>query len=304
MRRYAVTDIGTNSARLMIAHLENGRIAADYKTLRLIRMGEGMVAKREIVPEAMARAKQALLDFISISREYGVDMDDFFAFGTSAVREANNGREFVDYIQKECGIGVEIISGGREALLGFAGCIDGEGAMFDIGGGSTEVMAGSLDEVRFQKSFAIGTVRLLQMFPSGDAADPEAFRQAHALAARTFEGVPDGKSLIYTGIGGTATALAMLDLGLAEYAAERVQGHILTRRRAQEICGMLESKTAEQRKTMIGLPEKKADVIVFGAILFVEFMKAADARKVIVSDSDNQEGYLKFKLNLVGSCCY
>ena len=60
MKKYAVVDIGTNSARLMIAHVEDGQIIADYKTLRLIRMGEGMVGKREIVPAAMARAKEAL----------------------------------------------------------------------------------------------------------------------------------------------------------------------------------------------------------------------------------------------------
>ncbi len=299
MKRYAVVDIGTNSARLMIAHINDGQIIADYKTLRLIRMGEGMVGKREIVPAAMQRAKEALLDYLNISREYGVNKEDFFAFGTSAIRDAENRNTFVDYIKNECGIQIDIISGDREALLGFAGSIRGEGYMFDIGGGSTEVMQGSLTDVRFKNSFQIGTVRMLQMFPGGDVADPQAFLQAHAHAAKTFAGVPNIGNNICTGIGGTATALAMLDLGLIEYDAAHVQGHVVTLKRAEELCTMLKNKTTAQRRKIGGLPEKKADVIVFGAILFLEFMKAAGAQTVTVSDNDNQEGYLKFKLGLI-----
>lgn len=304
MKRYAVVDIGTNSARLMIAHIENGGVVADFKTLRLIRVGEGMVGKRVIVPAAMERTKQALLEYLQISQEYGVDKDDFFVFATSAVRDAQNKDAFCHYIKKECGIDIDIISGDREALLGFAGCIDGEGAMFDIGGGSTEVMQGRLSDVRFAHSFQIGTVRMLQMFPGGDDADPDAFKQAHALAANTFAEVPYAGHLRYCGIGGTATALAALDLGLTEYIVERVQGHEITLQRAQALCDMLKSKTKKQRKAISGLPEKKADVIVFGAVIFVEFMKAVGASSIIVSDSDNQEGYLKFKLGFIEACCH
>lgn len=304
MKRYAVVDIGTNSARLMIAHVEGCEVVADFKTLKLIRVGEGMVGKKEIVSAAMERTKQALLEYKQLSREYGVGPKDFFAFGTSAVRDALNREAFIGFIKQECGIEIEVISGDREALLGFAGCIDGEGGMFDIGGGSTEVMTGRLNEVRFKESFPIGTVRMLQMFPSGDEADKKAFELSHALAASTFKNVPDAGKHIFIGIGGTATAMAMLDLEMAVYSAERVQGHVITRERAQELCDMLKSKTKEQRKAMIGLPEKKADVIVFGAILFLEFMRAVGAQTVIVSDSDNQEGYLKFKLGLIEAYCH
>ncbi len=299
MKHYAVVDIGTNSARLMIAHIEGKRVIADYKTLRLIRVGEGMVGKRQIVPAAMERTKKALCEYLLISTQHGVQKEDFFCFGTSAVRDAQNREEFCVYIKRECGISLDIISGDREALLGFAGCIDENGGMFDIGGGSTEVMLGSLKDVQFQKSFQIGTVRMLQMFPGGDEADPQAFINAHEWAAKTFEGVPSAQGFTYTGIGGTATALAALELKLQSYDAKLIQGHVITLESAQVLCDMLKSRTKEQRKSMIGLEENKADVIVFGAILFVEFMKAVKAQTVIISDSDNQEGYLKFKLGLI-----
>jgi len=296
--RYAVVDIGTNSARLMIAHVEDGRVVADYKTLRLIRVGEGMVDRRVIVPAAMERTRQALREFLAISREYGA-AERFMCFATSAVRDAENRDEFTDYIRRECGVDVDIISGDNEAILGFAGSVGGFGGMFDIGGGSTEVMAGTLNKPFFQHSFNIGTVRLLQMFPSADEADPKAFEGACAHIRGVFHDVPAPQGFVYTGIGGTATALAALDLELREYDAERVHGHVLSLETVKRLEAMLMSKTKRQREQIAGLPEKKADVIVFGAMLCREFMEQAGVDRIMVSDSDNMEGYLKLKLNLV-----
>ena len=299
MKRYAVVDIGTNSARLMIAHAKNGRIVADYKTLRLVRVGEGMVGEKRIVTAAMQRTAQALLEFIAASKEYGAS--EFLCFATSAVRDAQNSDDFLQFIKKQCGVDIDIVSGDKEALLGFAGSIEGSGGMFDIGGGSTEVMQGSLTDIAYKHSFDIGTVRCLQMFPSADEADPRAFEGAHRLAADSFLAVPRHVIYDYTGIGGTATALAAIDLGLKTYDAQRIQNHVLSLENAEEICTMLKSKTKAQRKELAGLEENKADVIVFGAILFVEFLKAVGATQARISDSDNQEGYLKFRLGLAAA---
>ena len=294
MAKYAVVDIGTNSARLMIAHASKGDIAAEMKTLRMVRVGEGMVDHKRITPAAMVRTRDALNEYLDISREYGIS--EFYCFATSAVREADNKQDFSDYIQHECGIMVDIISGDMEALLGFAGSVKGEGGMFDIGGGSTEVMFGSLNDVKFQTSFKIGTVKFLQLFPGADEADEQAYARAHALAQDTFSALPDTGDTVFTGIGGTATALAAIDLGLKEYIPARVQGHEISIKRAKELCEMLKNKTKAQRENLIGLEEKRADVIVFGGIICYEFMQAVGAEKIVVSDSDNQEGYLALKL--------
>lgn len=294
-----MVDIGTNSARLMIAHENESHIIADYKTLRLVRVGEGMVGEKRIMTAAMQRTSQALNEFIAISKDHGAS--DFFCFATSAVRDAQNSGEFLDYIKKNNGVDIDIVSGDKEALLGFAGSIDGSGGMFDIGGGSTEVMQGSLDDIAYQHSFDIGTVRCLQMFPGADEADPIAYEGARKWAAETFSAVPRQYSFGYTGIGGTATALAAIDLGLINYDTKRIQNHVITLDKAEEICAMLKSKTKAQRQELIGLEENKADVIVFGAILFVEFLKAAGAAQARISDSDNQEGYLKFRLGLAAA---
>ncbi|MGI5849523.1 MAG: hypothetical protein ACOX8Q_05610 [Christensenellales bacterium] len=298
MRYYAVVDLGTNSARLMIAYVASDAVVSVYKTLRMIRIGEEMVGKRHISAVAMVRTKRTLHEFMEIARQYGAE-GCFYCFATSAVREAENKQEFIDYIRRECGILVEILSGVTEAIFGFAGSVETQGGMFDIGGGSTEVIFGKLSDIRFRHSYKIGTVRFLQMFPAADDADPETFKKAHELARNTFAAIPNTGDCIFTGIGGTATALAAIDLGLKEYLAERVQGHEISIQRAKELCIMLEGKTKKQRTKMIGLDEKRADVIVFGAIILLEFMKAVDAEKIKVSDSDSQEGYLAHKLGII-----
>ncbi len=295
MNKYAVVDIGTNSVRLMIAHVSGKKIVSEYKTLRTIRVGEGMTSHRKISPSAMIRAKDTINEFISISK----GCTAFLCFATSAVRCAQNTDEFMQYIFEHCGVTIDVISGSEEALLGFAGSIQGYGGMFDIGGGSTEVMSGALDAIAFQHSFEIGTVRMLQMFPEVDFADETAYQKAHSLAAQTFIGIPQATDFVYTGIGGTATALAAIDLCLTQYDNKLVQGHLISLKRAQYLCDMLKSKTRQQRESIIGLQENRADVIVLGAIIMLEFMKASKSKSVIVSDSDNQEGYLLKKLNLL-----
>ena len=297
MKYYAVVDIGTNSARLMIAHSEDGQIVSDMKTLRMIRVGEAMVDTGAISDAATQRTIGALREFLCISEKYGAK-EQFYCFATSAVRDASNNRDYIDAVHAACGVMIEIISGDVEGLLGFAGSVQGEGGMFDIGGGSTEVVFGCLDDIRYKRSFRIGTVRSLQMFPSADDADPAAYRKAHELAYETFCAVPDMGGAVFTGIGGTATALAAIDLGLAVYDTARVQGHVITMQRATALCDMLEAKTKQQRKALVGLEERRADVIVFGAIIMLEFMRAVGADRIIVSDRDNQEGCLSWKLGI------
>ncbi len=297
MEHYAVVDLGTNSARLMIAHLEGGSVVADMKTLRMVRIGEGMVDQRCILPAATARAAQAINEFQDIAQQYGTG-SHFYCFGTSAVREAENRDEFLSQIKRECGVSIDVISGEKEASLGFAGSVEGYGGMIDIGGGSTEVMFGSLEDVWYQRSFFIGTVRAHAMFPGGDEARTEAFAAAHRHTEELFSALPNTDGMIFTGIGGTATQLAAIDLKLETYDPARVQGHEIPLERMQELCALLEGMTADQRKSIVGMEEKRADVVVFGAIIMLSFMEEIGASHIVVSDRDNQEGYLSLKLGL------
>lgn len=296
--KYSVVDLGTNSARLMVARRENGLAVSEYKTLRTIRIGENMVSEKIITDAAMWRTADTLKEFKKISEEKGASR--FLCFATSAVRDALNKNEFTEFIKNECGVDIDIISGETEAEIGFSGSVRGRGGMFDIGGGSTEIVFGKPEKIEYKRSFCIGTVRMLQMFPGADNAEKKDFENAHLFAAEVFSELPDTGDIFFTGIGGSATALAAIDLGLKVYSSERVQGHIISLGRAAELCRMLEGKTKRERERIIGLEQNRADVIVFGAIIMIEFMKKVNAGEITVSDRDNQEGYLERMLKRNG----
>ena len=99
MAKYAVVDIGTNSARLMIAQVSNKSIKSVYKTLRTIRVGEGMTSNRRISEGAMQRTLKTLKEYLELSP----DCEEFFCFATSAVRDAQNKEAYVDFIRAACG---------------------------------------------------------------------------------------------------------------------------------------------------------------------------------------------------------
>lgn len=273
-KRYAVVDIGTNSARLMIADFENGSIEVIGKSLNTVRIGEGIGASSRITEAAMERTVQALLTYRDEAREKGAQ--EIFVFATSAVREASNKEEFANKVLSVCGFRVDIISGREEAQIGFlgaAGCGRRRGIV-DIGGGSTEVIVGRDENLEYIKSFRVGTVRSLSLYPDSKDNTGNGYADLRArIRDETAELSGQGfGNTHFIGIGGTATALASIALGLKEYRGEKVQGYILTSEKLDEIFALLSSIGIEQRKNVTGLDSKRADVIVFGCCILQEFM--------------------------------
>ena len=297
--RYAVIDIGTNSVRLMLADIEGGKIKTVLKTLNTVRIGEGMGKSNSISEAAMKRTILALAAYKKQALEEGAKK--LYVFATSAVREAENKQEFIKAVQERCGIAIDVISGEEEAQIGFLGAA-GRGekcGIIDIGGGSTEVICGQNEDLSYMKSFRVGTVRALSLFPENES--PKALSKARAWVSGEiaelsekpfFVGVP------FVGIGGTATALAAIALGLKTYDPDKVQGYILTQEKLSVIFHMLSSMTVEQRKSVTGLDSMRADVIVYGCMIMMAFMSAIGLTQIEVSDRDNQEGYLIRQLNL------
>jgi exopolyphosphatase/guanosine-5'-triphosphate,3'-diphosphate pyrophosphatase len=300
VKRYAVMDIGTNSVRLMLADVENGNLTVKSKALNTVRIGEGIGLNSGIGEAAMERAVGALHAFKNEAQQKGAE--GFYVFATSAVREASNKEEFADRVLSVCGFPVDIISGREEAEIGFLGAA-GSGCrrgIIDIGGGSTEVILGCGEDLEYVKSFKVGTVRALSLYPDSETDGGRSYEAMRAwvrdeikeLSGRGF------KKEAFIGIGGTATALASIALGLTAYDGEKVQGYSLTADKLKGIFSMLSSIGVEQRKHVTGLDSKRADVIVFGCCLLQEFMSMLGVGAVEVSDRDNLEGYLIKKLGL------
>ena len=277
--KYAVIDIGSNSVRLML--WADGPL---YKRVVTTRLAEGLSASGVLSDEACSRTVAAIGGLCREGRDAGARIA---AFATAAVRSAANGRAFCNRVKRECGVEVDVVSGEEEALLGLCGALgDSDGGIIDIGGASTEVCIRRGGNIAFSVSLPVGVVRLLERC----GQDKEKLIGAACEAVRPLAAAR-GKDRLYA-IGGTASTLASIRLGLSEYDAGKLAGLSLSAQYLGEIGERLLGLTVEQRKRIPGMDVRRADVIAGGAVLLYEAVCALGADEVRFSDGDNLEGYL------------
>ncbi len=279
--KYAVIDIGSNSVRLLL-WADGCSLSKKISTTRL---GEGLAFTGCLAPAAITRTIQAIGDFIQIAEAEKVDRIDLFA--TAAVRESSNGKEFVAIVQKTFGMSVDILSGEREALLGFLGALEGrDGGIIDIGGASTEVTVGKNGKVVYAVSVPIGAVRLR------DSCGEDPAKLSHCIAEKmdAFSGVPYAAPWI--AIGGTATSLAALEYAVEPYDSKIIHGKTMTALQIESWAKRLLSMSQEERIQLKGMDRRRADILGGGALLFGMLLKRQNISAVTISEADNLEGYL------------
>src|SRR5690242_3048024 len=216
----AAIDQGTNTTRLLVAGVEDGRIEELHRETRITRLGEGVDTRRRLLPVPIARVRNVLSDYRRTAESLGAERTLLVA--TSAVRDAENGEAFLGEIEWSYGFATRLLSGDEEAELTRRGIGRTEPGtlIVDIGGGSTELV---LDG--FQTSLPLGSVRFTERHGEDVAALEGAARDVLP------ELKPGPRAAI--GVAGTITTLAALDLGLPEYDRKRVHGHLLTREGAR-----------------------------------------------------------------------
>ncbi len=307
-RRLAAMDIGSNSVRLMIAELSaDGTLMPLRKELVTTRIYEGLARTGKLSAVAVDRTLAAINILKDKAREAGAD--SLYCFATAAVREAKNRDEFLQRVFKETSMAVEVLSEEAEARLGFVGIMEkGPRGALDIGGGSAEIALGQDLDVNYAVSLKLGAVRALEKYPLGDIADPltlEAMRQwAACVFARDGAAAREAAQRMgvsnFSGIGGTITTLAAMDLKLSKYDSSRVQGHVLTRAAVEKTLQKLASLPLEKRQQLPGLMPERADIIIGGVVILLEFLLFMGIDQITVSDRDNLEGFLTYKLNETG----
>ncbi len=279
--KLAVIDIGSNSVRLM--SWADGKVL--YKQLQTTRLGEGL-SGGVLLPEAIERTARAVCAFHAQSILEGAD--EVYAFATAAVRSAKNGEEFCGRVKELCGLTVDVVSGQDEARLGLSGALASaqEGSIIDIGGGSTEVCVRMHGKTSYAKSIDLGAVRLFD----GCGQEKE---KLLAVIRPAIEAFSDCRlaGRVYA-VGGTATTLAAVALGLERYDAAKVQDYRMTAREVGNLAEQLLSLSLQERILLAGMDARRAEIIGGGALLLHEIMKKLSIDELYVSDSDNQEGYL------------
>lgn len=269
----AAVDCGTNSVRLLVSRITDGRLVEVDRRLHLTRLGQGVDATGKFHTEALARTLDAMADFGAELDELGVTHRRVVA--TSAARDAANSAEFFDGARARLGVDAEVIPGEEEARLSYAGAVsalpdlDQPVLVMDIGGGSTELVLGSDGAARDAVSLDIGSVRLRERFLHSDPPSPAEIAEATAQIDALLDdcGIDFGAVATWVGVGGTVTSLSALVQGLPTYDRARVHGSVLTHEQLDELgLGLLAMPVA----TVTALPTMvpgRADVICGGALI-------------------------------------
>ncbi len=290
--RVATIDIGTNSVLLLIAETRPGaELHPLLERATITRLGEGVDAQGALSEPAKTRTLACLRDYAQLIAEHAVDQVG--AVGTSAMRDAG-AEDFSERVKEVLGVRPEVISGQREALLTFDGALAGLDpvgiiAVFDIGGGSTEVIVGARlskagASLKRAVSLDVGAVRLTERHIESDPptdAELRAIRQDVRLALRK---APSMRGRPLVGVAGTVTTLTAFVHEVVPYDPRMVHGAILSRFALGEAIDTLTSCTLAQRRALPAIEPGRADVIVAGAIVVDEICAAAEADRLVVSD--------------------
>jgi exopolyphosphatase/guanosine-5'-triphosphate,3'-diphosphate pyrophosphatase len=296
----AVVDIGSNSTRLLIAGLDDGRVTQELvRHSEVTRLGAGVDADGRLSDEGMQRVYTTL-------DGYKAEIDAHHckaavAVLTSAVRDSANGGEFADTVRDRYGLEPHVLTGDQEAQLTFKGATSERDAsdrtptlVLDIGGGSTEMIIGSGGEVGFHVSTQAGVVRQTERHLH---SDPPAAAEMAALVADVHQilqdNVPaDQRDGVGHGIAvaGTATSLAAIAQHLDPYDPERVHGYLLSADECERILGELSAMPLAQRRNVAGLHPDRAPTIVAGVLIFREVLRLFGLDQIEISEHDILRG--------------
>ena len=281
-------DIGTNSTNLLIAD----RSGPLRRRIEVTRLGKGVDASRRLDPEAIERTVAMLAEYRKELDAHGATA--VRAIATSASRDATNRDEFFDGAEAVLGVRPELISGdeeGRLAFLGASGVVSSTHeppwGMLDIGGGSTELVLGDLDH-REGSSIDVGSVRITELFLGSDPPRPEELSNAIGMVSdhledvvRAVPGLLEGAPMI--GIAGTITVVAAVELGLATFDPDRIDGMRLSREAAEDVFRTLATEPLAARIHNPGLPRERADVIVGGCCVLGAVLRRLHLPELIVT---------------------
>jgi len=290
MTRVAAVDLGTNSTRLLVADVDGDRLEEVTRRLTITRLGEGVDERRRLLPVPIARVRNCLAEY---RRELeALAAERTLCIATSSARDADNGEAFLGEIEWSYGFTTRLLTGTEEAAMMIRGVTAGRPPLddvlvVDIGGGSTELVVAAEGEVAFATSLDIGCVRVTERFLSSDPPSRPELAAASGYVRSLLPRLEAGSAI---GVAGTVTTLATLDLGDAEYDADRTHGHRLSLASVEELLERLAAMTTEERVAGLGIEPGRASVIVAGVIVLREMLTIYGLSEIEVSERDVLHG--------------
>ncbi len=284
----AVIDIGTNSVKLLIADVQDGRVEPLVERGIQTRLGSGFYETRLLTRKAIEETATAVALFAKEIQQLGVEESRVIA--TSAAREALNATELITAVCQASGLVLDVISGEQEAQWAFEGVTvggtfkDQPVLILDVGGGSSEFILGQGRQQFFRNSYPLGIVRVLEGVTCSNP--PTVAQRDHTLARvidflgttvkpelETFLQQISRQELAVVGTGGTACVLMAMELQLTGFDRDRLESSALTRSRLDQLWRRLWSLPLEERRRLPGLPPERADIILTGAAIYAGILE-------------------------------
>ena len=297
-RRAAVVDVGTNSVKFHVAEQRpDGTWRALVDRAEVTRLGEGIHETGRLGEAAETRTLEAIAGMAAEARRAGAE--GIAAVGTAGLRKASDGAEFVAAVEQRCGVRIEVISGEDEARLAYLAAVSalelpsGPVVVFDTGGGSSQFTFGHGGTVDEQFSVDVGAVRLTERFGLDDVVPEDTLQAALGAIASDLAVLDDrpGPAAL-VGMGGAVTNLAAVKLELEAYDPDAVHGTVLDRAEVDRQLELYRTRSAEERRAVVGLQSGRADVILAGACIVRTVLDELDCEALTVSDRGLRHGVL------------
>jgi exopolyphosphatase/guanosine-5'-triphosphate,3'-diphosphate pyrophosphatase len=298
MNRQAVIDVGTNSVKFHVAEqAPDGTWNTVIDRAEVTRLGEGMQESAALSSPAVDRTVAAIEGMVAEARRCAVN--GITAVGTMGLRTATNSQRLIDQVKDRCGVAIDVIPGTEEGRIAYlavqssAGLADGSLVIFDTGGGSSQFTIGRGTHVDRQFSVNVGAARFTERFHLDQVTSEESLSRAlGAIAADLFDldGVASPDVLV--GMGGAVTNMAAVMHGMATYDPDVVQGSMIDRAEIDQQIDRYRATPADERRKIVGLQPKRAEVILAGACIVRTIMQKLDKSSFTVSDRGLRHGVL------------
>jgi len=306
LRKVAAIDIGTNSTHLLVASVDPflHTFSIDLAEKSTTRLGERDPESGELTALAMKRTSETLQRFKDLAESHKVEQ--LLIAATSAVREASNGRDFLNQIKEEVGLDVDLISGFEEARLIYLGVLSGmpfgenPHVLLDIGGGSTELILADCRDARALTSTRVGAVRLQRDFVKQEPLSPSRLKFLRTFIQGSLEPAVDkishrlqpGEKPMLVATSGTAMAIGALAALEEVNPPLKLQGYKFSRKRLDQLIERLVKLTPEQRSKLASLSERRAEIIVPGALILQTSMHMMGMEELVLSERALREGLI------------
>lgn len=296
-QRVAVIDLGSNSFRIVVFASTGSSWEREAESSAAVRIGEGLAGTGRLSELAMARAFDTLDAFTALYERYGLDEHSVDAVATSAIRDAENGRAFLEQVRLRTGLRVRMLSREQEARYAYLAAVNSttliNGCVLDLGGGSLQLVRVAGRLAPDSGSWRLGALRMTERFLAGEGpAKRGQLKALHTHVARKLERAPwlasCGPRLV--GLGGTVRNLAAAAERAAGLPADVVQGFVIEQDALDELIVRLAALPAAERSRVPGIKQGRADIVLAGAIVIQGVMRAGGFQTLEVTAAGLREG--------------